>query len=83
MSGAKYFSKLDARSGFHLIKLDKKSSMMTTFNTPFSRYHYTRRPMGICSAPEVFQKTMTQCLEDLEGCEVIHDDIAVWGNTLQ
>ncbi len=66
MSGAKYFSKLDARSGFHQIKLDKKSLMMTTFNTPFGRYRHTRLPIGICSDPEVFQKTMTQCLEDLD-----------------
>ena len=39
--------------------------------------------MGLCSAPEVFQKVMSQHLEDLEGCEVIHDDIAVWGDTVE
>ena len=37
--------------------------------------------MGICSAPEVFQKAMSQHLEDLEGCAVTHDDIVVWAET--
>ena len=83
MAGAKHFSKLDAKSGFHQIRLDEKSSLMTTFNTPFGRYRYTRLPMGICSAPEVFQKAMTQHLEDIDGCAVIHDDIAVWGKTIE
>ena len=81
MAGARYFSKMDAKSGFHQIRLDKKSSLMTTFNTPFGRYRYNRLPMGICSAPEVFQKAMSQHLEDLEGFAVIHDDIVVWAET--
>ena len=51
LAGAKYFSKMDATGGFHQIELDEKSSMMTTFNTPFGRYRYLRLPVGICSAP--------------------------------
>ena len=42
---AKWFSKLDATAGFHQIKLDKPSSMLTTFNTPFGRYRYLRLTM--------------------------------------
>ena len=36
--GAKVFSVLDAKSGFHQIKLDEESSYLTTFNTPVGRY---------------------------------------------
>ena len=64
-AGAKYFSKMDATAGFHQIELDEKSSMMTTFNTPFGRYRYLRLPMGICSAPEVFHNTVYQ-----QSCQV-------------
>ncbi|KAK2143360.1 hypothetical protein NP493_4554g00000 [Ridgeia piscesae] len=81
LENAKYFSKMDATAGFHQIQLDKKSSMLTTFNTPFGRYRYLRLPMGICSAPEVFHKTMHQFLEDFEGVSVYMDDIIVWGST--
>lgn len=34
------------------------------------------------SASEVFQKIMTQMLEDITGAEVIIDDILVWGSTI-
>ena len=81
MAGARYFSKMDAKSGFRQIRLDKNSSLMTTFNTPFGRYRYYRLPMGICSAPKVSQKAISQHLEDLEGCVVIHDDIVVRAET--
>ena len=83
LAGAKYFSKIDATAGFHQIELDEKSSMMTTFNTPFGRYRYLRLPMGICSAPEVFHKTVNQCIEDLDGVCVYMDDIIVWGSTIE
>ena len=38
MSGAKYFSKLDASNGYWQIKVDEQSSRLLTFNTPFGRY---------------------------------------------
>ena len=36
----------------------KKSSYLTTFSTPFGRYRYKRLPMGISSAPELYQQAM-------------------------
>ena len=75
----KWFSKLDATAGFQQIELDRRSSMLTTFNTPFGRYRYLRLPMGICSAPEVFHKTVHQFLEEFDGITVYMDDIIVWG----
>ena len=38
-------------------------------------------PFGIKSAPEVFQKVMSQMVLDIEGAEAIIDDILVWGAT--
>ena len=70
LTGAKFFSKLDATAGFHQITLDEKSSLMTTFNTPFGRYRYLRLPMIICSAPEVFDINVYQHLENLKGVAV-------------
>ena len=52
LANAKVFSVLDAKDGFHQVKLDKQSSYLTTFWTPFGRYRYLRMPFGICSAPE-------------------------------
>ena len=34
---------------------------------------------GVCSAPEVWQRTMHESVEDLEGVEVIADDFLIAG----
>ena len=54
LAGAKVFSTLDAMSGFWQIPLDKESSDLCTFSTPFGRYKFLRLPFGITWAPEVF-----------------------------
>ena len=36
-------------------------------------------PFGIASAPEVFQNVMFHLFRDIEGVEVIVDDLVVWG----
>ena len=35
-----FFTKLDAHHGYWSIVLDQDSSLLTTFNSPFSRYHF-------------------------------------------
>ena len=58
LSGANYFSVLDATKGYWAIRLDKPSSMLTTFNTPFGRYRYLRLPMGIRSSQDIFRESL-------------------------
>lgn len=79
MPDAKAFTKLDARSGFWQIPLAKSSALLTTFITPFGRYCFNRLQFGISSAPEHFQRRMSQMLEGCEG-ELCHaDDVLVYG----
>ncbi|XP_055388193.1 uncharacterized protein LOC129616589 [Condylostylus longicornis] len=40
LAGSKYFSLLDANSGFWMLELDKESSFLCTFNTPFGSIKY-------------------------------------------
>lgn len=81
MSGACYFSKLDASSGFYQIVLDEESTKLCTFNTPFGRHCFQRLPFGISSAPEVFHKTVQQLFDGIEGVGVFIDDVVVWGRS--
>ena len=77
LEGANTFSILDAKNGFWQLKLDEESSLLCTFNTPIGRYRFTRLPFGVKCAPEIFQRTM---VEDLDGVEVIMDDVIVAGD---
>ena len=79
MPDATYFSVLDASLGYWQISLDQESAKLCTFNSPFGRYMFKRLPFGLSSTQDTFQKVMTDNFEDIDGVEVVVDDILVWG----
>ncbi len=83
LAGAKFFTKLDANSGFWQIPLDPASSHLTTFITPIGRYCFHRLPFGIASAPEHFQRRMSEALAGFPGVVCMMDDTPVHGTTLE
>ncbi|XP_063959342.1 uncharacterized protein K02A2.6-like [Lytechinus pictus] len=83
MSGAKVFSKLEARHGYWSVVLDEESSFLTTFNSPFGRFRYLRLPFGLNVSQNVFQEKMDIILEKCPGTIGIADDIVVFGQDQQ
>lgn len=79
LTKARVFSVADAKDGFLQVRLDKQSSFLTTFYTPFGLYRWLRMPFGIKSAPEEFQRRLDENLEGLENVAVIADDILIYG----
>ena len=74
-AGATIFSKLDA--------LSLESAKLTTFITPFGRFCFNRLPFGISSAPEHFQKRISQVLEESDGAICLMGDILVYGSSVE
>ena len=82
MSGACFFSKLDASSGYLQIKVDEEISHLLAFGTLLGRYRFKRLPYGIHSASEIFQRAITSIISDVPGTANSQDDIIVRGRTL-
>lgn len=76
---SKVFIVCNVTSGFWHVQLEEESSYLTTFANPFRRYRWLRMPMGISPAPEVFQRKLTQALDNLPGLYIIADDMLITG----
>ena len=82
INGAKWFSKVDLKSGFHQLVLDEDSRYITVFSTHIGVFRYQRLNMGICCASEIFQHVMeSKVLYGIKGIRVVCDDILFYGKT--
>ncbi|CAE1261906.1 unnamed protein product [Acanthosepion pharaonis] len=79
-AGAKFFSKLDAKSGYWSIKLNCESQPLTTFQTPFGRYCFERLPFGLSVSQDIYQLEMDRILKKCTGACGIADDITIYGS---
>jgi transposase InsO family protein len=80
---SKYFSTLDATTGYWQIPLDQASQDLTTFITPKGRYKYLRNPMGLSSAQDEYGRRGDLAMEGLVGVSKVVDDILVFSDTAQ
>lgn len=79
------FTKLDFSKRFWQLNLNEKSQKYTTFLTPFGRFSYKRIPLGITSAPEIFQRTVNNIIAEVKSDRVIvhADDILIAGRNVE
>ena len=83
LNGAKYFSTLDLRAGYHHIGLTTDSIPKTAFTSPFGKYEYVKVPFGLAQAPAYFQELMTGVLKDLPFAMAYLDDIIIYSSTAE
>ena len=81
LNGAKYFSTLDLRAGYHHIGLTTDSIPKTAFTSPFGKYEYVKVPFRLAKAPAYFQELMTGVLKDLLFAMAYLDDIIIYSST--
>ena len=81
LKDAKLFTVVDARKGYWHVSLDKESSYLTTFSTPFGRYRFNRLPFGLVVSQDTFQKQLDTVSEGLDGITSIADDTFAYGSS--
>ena len=81
LSVAEMFSIVDAKCGYQNVVLDKESSYLATFNSPFGRYRFKRMPFGLKMSQDSFQTRIDQTFEGCKGVIGIADDIVIHGKS--
>ena len=80
LTGAKFFSKIDLRSGYHQVRIAKGDASKTAFRTRYGHFEFVVLPFGLTNAPATFmqliQDVFRKYLDDF--VIIVLDDILVY-----
>ena len=62
VGGAKYFSKLDLKLGYHQVRIQDEDVPKTAINTSFRQFHFRVMGFGLTNTPATFMSVMNDVL---------------------
>ena len=83
LRGARFFSKIDLRSGYWQTRVHPEDVHKTAFRTPFGHHEWLVMPFGLQGAPSTFQRMMNHYLRQYLGKSVLCylDDVLIFSKT--
>jgi len=83
VQGAKWFTNLDIKNGFNLIRIWEGDEWKTAFRTRYWLYKFQVMPFGLTNAPSTFQDMMHHIFSDMIdlGLLVYMDDFLIYTKT--
>ena len=77
LNGSTCFAELDLTEAYLQVDVSAASRKLLTINTHRGLFQYTRLPIGVKTAPAIFQQIMDIMLTWIEGASAYLDDIIV------
>ena len=85
LSGAKYFTRIDLKSGYYQIRVAEKDVEKMACRTRYGSYEFVVMPFGLCNAPATFTTMINSIFhnETHDFVIIYIDDILVFSKTLE
>jgi len=83
VQGARWFTKMDLKNGFHLIRVREGDEWKTAVRTRYGLFEFEVMPFGLTNAPSTFQDMMNHIFSDMLDVGVLAymDDILIYADT--